>query len=232
MAPARHDFDGPDALAEALASAVEERLASRLAQGGRASLALSGGRTPARFLRALARRTLDWSRVDVTLVDERWVGEDSPRSNAALLRDGLIRDEAATATFYPLYRAGGTPDGERGAVEAMVRGLPHPFACVVLGMGDDGHTASFFPGGDTLAAAIDPATPRLVEALRAPAAGEPRITLTLPALLASDLVCVHIEGETKKAVLAQALADGPVEDMPVRAVLRQDRTPVRVYWCP
>jgi 6-phosphogluconolactonase len=108
--------------------------------------------------------------------------------------------------------------------------VPQPFDAVVLGMGNDGHTASFFPEGDTLADALTADGP--VVAIRAPGAGEPRVTLTLRALLASKALYLHIEGEEKLATLHQAEAEGPIEAMPVRAILRQAQTPLTIYWCP
>ena len=112
---------------------------------------------------------------------------------------------------------------------ALMAELPKPFAAVILGMGNDGHTASFFPGGDTLDQALTAEGPTL--ALEAPGAGEPRITFTLPRLLETDALYLHIEGDEKAAVLDKALADGPVAEMPVRAVLRSG-APLTVYWCP
>ena len=134
------------------------------------------------------------------------------------------------ARFFPLYSGGAEPDAEAVArTNALLAELPQPFAAVVLGMGSDGHTASFFPGGDTLAEALTAEGPTL--AIRAPGAGEPRITFTLPRLLETDGLYLHIEGEEKAAVLDAALGDGPVEDMPIRAVLRSGAA-VTVYWCP
>jgi 6-phosphogluconolactonase len=103
---------------------------------------------------------------------------------------------------------------------------------VVLGMGTDGHTASFFPGGTALGAVTDPACRQSVMAIEAPGAGEPRLTLTLPRLVEAGLMVLHIEGEQKKAVLAKALGAGPEAEMPVRAVLRHAKTPVEIYWAP
>ena len=97
-------------------------------------------------------------------------------------------------------------------------------------MGDDGHTASFFPGGDRLDACLDAGSKRKVETLSAPAAGEPRITLTLPALLASCAIALHIEGASKSAALDRARSGGPEADMPIRAVL--ERADVDVFRCP
>lgn len=224
-------YDDSAGLARALAAHVAEALRRRIAQNGTASLAVSGGRTPVSFFEVLAGAPIDWSRVAVTLVDERWVPETSDRSNAALVRRHLLKGPAAAARFLPLYT--GAPTPEEGIAEAAgrVASLPSPFAAVVLGMGDDGHTASFFPGAQTLAAAIDPTTPEALVAVRADAAGEPRITFTLPRLVSADTLVLHIEGMTKRAVLERACAGGPVDELPVRSVLRA-RAPLDVMWCP
>ena len=164
----------------------------------------------------------------VTLVDERWVDETSDRSNARLVKANLLTGRAAAATFVPLYQGGTEPDAY--AAGLAQRQVPAPLDVAILGMGNDGHTASFFPGGDTLTEALTGEGP--VVAIRAPGAGEPRVTLTLKVLLASRALYLHIEGNEKVETLAKAEAEGPVEDMPVRAILRQTQTPLTIYWCP
>lgn len=226
----RRDFVDSEALAEALAGAVARDLRAAIARRGAASLALSGGRTPTRFFAALARQTLPWDKVAVTLVDERWVPPDHARSNEALLRGTLLAGPAAAARFVGLVTAEATPEAGLAEVSARIAGLPRPLDVVVLGMGADGHTASFFPGGDRLAEALDLAGSAMVLPQRAPGAGEPRITLTLPLIAGAGRVYLHIEGAEKAEVLEAALAEGPVEAMPVRAVLWA--RPVEVFWCP
>lgn len=225
-----HVFPDSETLAEALATRVAASLREALAARGEASLAVSGGATPQRFLCALAAQSLDWAGVRVTLVDERWVDEGSPRSNAALVREHLLRGAAAQARFVPLHRDEPRPEDALADVDAALDPLL-PLDVAVLGMGADGHTASFFPGGDRLAEALDPASPARVLPMRASGAGEPRITLTLPVLLAAKRRFLHIEGEAKREVLERA--DGPQgAALPVSALLRAGAAQPEIYWCP
>ena len=217
-----------DTLASALAQHVADDLRAALAERGQASLALSGGTTPRRFLRALSAQALDWSKVLVTLVDERWVDETSPPSNAALLREHLLHGAAAQAQFVPLYRDAAEPEAALAMVETALDPLL-PLDVAVLGMGTDGHTASFFPGGDRLDEALDPQGTATVLPIRAPGAGEPRITVTLPVLQAARGLYLHIEGAEKRGVLEQAVAEQP-PTVPVAITLRA--APATIYWCP
>ena len=227
----RRSFADKATLAKELAEAVADRIRAAIAAEGSAAIAVSGGSTPGKFFQALGKtKDIDWEKVIVTLVDERWVDETNDRSNALLVNEKMLQGPAAVARFFPLYSGGDEPNTDAVAkTNALLAQLPGRFAAVVLGMGNDGHTASFFPGGDTLGEALAGQGPAL--ALRAPGAGEPRITLTLPRLLHTDGLYLHIEGEEKAETLEKALGDGPVEDMPVRAVLRSGQ-PVTVYWCP
>ncbi len=228
MVVKRHTFASADALAEGLADAVAANLANGIRSRGMGVVAVSGGSTPKRFFTALSMRKLDWKNVIVTLVDERWVDSSSDRSNAKLVHDNLLVNEAHDAVFVSLWSGGERPDTEAiKRTNAALTGLASPFDAVILGMGNDGHTASFFPGGDTLHEALTSKGPAI--ALNAQGAGEPRVTLTLPVLLCTRSLYLHIEGAEKAATLEVALNDGPVEDMPIRAVLRQAHTPVLVY---
>ncbi|HEY0032182.1 MAG TPA: 6-phosphogluconolactonase [Devosia sp.] len=231
MSIERRTFADKPTLAKELAEAVADRIRAAIAERGVAAIAVSGGSTPARFFQALGKtKDIDWSKVIVTLVDERWVDETNDRSNALLVNERMLQGPAAVARFFPLYSGGDEPDATHIAkTNALLAQLPEQFAAVVLGMGSDGHTASFFPGGDTLDQALSDPGPTV--SIRAPGAGEPRITFTLPRLLSADGLYLHIEGEEKATVLDAALGEGPVEDMPIRAVLRSGHA-VNVYWCP
>ena len=211
-------FDAREALAENLARDVGDELLRAIEAKGKATLAVSGGTTPKLFFEKLSDIDLPWTRVSVTLVDERQVPETSERSNARLVRAHLLRNKAAAAHFVPLFD---NPQAEH---------VP-PLDVAILGMGNDGHTASFFPGGDRLSDALDSHSDQRLIEMTAPGAGEPRLTFTLPVLASAGRLALHIEGAEKQQVLKKALAEGPEEDMPVRAVLRS-ATPVTLYWCP
>ena len=226
-----HSFPDPAALAASLAATVANNLRTALTTRGRASLALSGGNTPKRFLQALSLQPMPWQDVVVTLVDERWVPESNERSNARLLRANLLHGAAAEARFLPLYRDTPEPEQTLAEIERELAALPLPFDAVVLGMGNDGHTASFFPGGDRLAEALDPTTTARVLPMRAPDAGEPRITLTLPPILAARHLYLHMEGAAKQRVLEDAIAGtGAGAGYPMRSVLRHATSPVQVFY--
>lgn len=199
---------------------LADRMAAELAQAvhrdGRASLSVPGGTTPGPVFDILSGVDLDWARVAVFLNDERWVPEDSPRSNTRLLRQRLLVGKAAAAQLVPLYAPTATPEE---SLETLGQGiLPHlPITVLLLGMGADMHTASLFPGADRLTQALAADAPPLM-ALRAEAAGEPRITLTAPVLRGAMHIHILITGAEKRAALERA-AGLPVEQAPVRAVL-------------
>lgn len=224
-----HPYANADDLATALATQVAAQLRTAIAERGTALLAVSGGSTPVRFFERLSYETLDWSKVRVTLVDERWVPESSERSNARLVKSLLLRHAAADAGFVPLYVEAPTPEAAIATLRTRLATLPSRFDVVILGMGGDGHTASFFPGGDRLAEALDLKGTARVLPMRAPGAGEPRITFSLPALLGSRGLFVHIEGEAKRAVLDAAREPGST--LPMAAVLRA-APQLDIYWCP
>jgi 6-phosphogluconolactonase len=227
-------FTDAQALAAALAARVADDLRGAIAARGHALLAVSGGSTPKHFFAQLSRAELDWNKVSVTLVDERWAPETSERSNARLVKAALLTHQAAAARFVPLYQAeAATPEAGLVALRTRLGELPTRFDAVILGMGNDGHTASFFPGADRLAEALDLNGNARVLPINAAGAGEPRITFTLPALLDTAALYLHIEGEAKRELLdAAKLGQGEAAEYPIRAVLTQTRVPLTVYWCP
>ncbi len=199
-----------------LANVIAGQLADFLRRDGRASLCVPGGTTPGPIFDTLSGVDLDWSHVAVFLNDERWVGEESPRSNTRLLRERLLRGKAAGAMLVPLHAPSDSPEERLDELSEGIR--PHlPISVLLLGMGADMHTASLFPGADRLADALAPDAPILM-ALRAEAAGEPRITLTAPVLKGAMNIHILITGAEKRAALERAQTLPP-EEAPVRAIL-------------
>ncbi len=227
-------YDSRAQAAEALAESVADSLRAALEARGRAALAVPGGTTPEPFLHALAQQCLDWLRVDVLPSDERWVPEVHPRANAGLIRRSLLSGRAGQARLLPLYAEGETPERGVEKVEARLRaqlGVPPVLDVAVLGMGEDMHVASLFPGAQGLAAALDPDGDRNIAAIRAAGAGEPRVTLTLPFLARARGLHVLIFGEKKRAVLERAAKTAP-QDSPIRAVADAAQSSPCVHWAP
>lgn len=200
----------------ALADVIASELAETLNAQGRASLSVPGGTTPGPVFDILSGVGLDWANVAVFLNDERWVGEDSPRSNTRLLRQRLLIDKAAAATLVPLYAEAAEPEAVLGALAEGIE-AHLPISVLLLGMGNDMHTASLFPGADRLAEALAANAPVLLP-MRAEAAGEPRITLTAPVLAGAMHIHILIIGAEKRAAI-EAAAGLPALEAPVRVVL-------------
>ncbi|MFN4057729.1 MAG: 6-phosphogluconolactonase [Roseinatronobacter sp.] len=218
-----HTYPDRDMLMLRLASRISSELGETLRAQGCATLSVPGGTTPGPIFDILSGVDLDWSRVSIVLNDERWVPEGHPRSNTTLLRERLLVGRAAAAIYVPLYTDHPTPDT---ALDVLAAGLrPHlPISVLLLGMGADMHTASLFPGADHLAKALAPDAPPVM-ALRAEAAGEPRITLTAPVLQAALRIHVLITGDEKRVALERAQTL-PVAAAPIGCVLRQ----AMVHW--
>ncbi|MBL1437332.1 MAG: 6-phosphogluconolactonase [Rhodobacteraceae bacterium] len=211
-------------LAADLAELVADQLADAIEARGKASLAVPGGTTPGPFLTALSGQNIAWDKVSVMLTDERFVPDDSPRSNTRLLKETLLQGKAAAATLVPMVAAGAAPED---VLDALMLGLNAalPLDVVVLGMGEDMHTASLFPGADKLSEALADDAPTLLP-MRAEGAGEPRITLTAPVLRGAGAVHLLIAGKAKLEALQKALLEGPEAEAPVRVVLARGDTEI------
>jgi len=232
------------ALAERAAEYFAQRINEAVKARGVARVAISGGSTPKRTFETLAQRGkgesgIPWEQVQLYWVDERCVPPDNQESNYRMTREAML--DAIPLPAASVFRIEGELPPEKAAAryESVIRGqfrlegaeIPR-FDVVQLGMGDDGHTASLFPGSPNLPSALNASAVAGCVGMRSPVPPHPRLSLNLTALLGSRRIVVLITGESKLRTLAAACAPGPVEDMPVRAVLRQTRTPVDVIWSP
>jgi 6-phosphogluconolactonase len=222
-----HTFDNRPELASALATTIAGHLADAIAARGAGFIAVSGGSTPALLFAELSHVPIDWAKVTVTLIDERLVPADQPRSNAKLVADKLLQGPAAAATFVPLYQ--GTDDGEEAAqrARAELAKLPWPLDVAILGMGPDGHTASFFPDAPNVAELLAADAELLVLPVESAAAQEHRLTLTLGKIVGAGFVALHIEGPDKKQVLDKVLAG---EELPIRKAIEASPRRVEIFW--
>lgn len=213
--------DRPDdgGLAREAAEAVGSALARGVGASGRAALAVAGGRSVGPVFDVLADTGADWAAVAVTLVDERWVEADHPDSNEGLVRRRLLRGRAASARFEPLKRGAATLEADAAAASAALEATL-PLDAVLLGLGDDGHVASLFPGSPALGRGLDLHGRDSVIAVpagdgRPPP--QPRLSLTLPVLAGARTIVLLAPGPTKRAALDRALAG---EDLPVSHLLK------------
>ncbi|MBS0275693.1 MAG: 6-phosphogluconolactonase [Proteobacteria bacterium] len=228
------EFASTGDMAARLADEIVARLKSAVEVRGHASLVVSGGTTPGALFDVLCERDAPWGKVWITLSDERWIAPSEDGSNEKLVRTRLLRGKAAGAHFTGMKTSDAKPENAQTTVETAISAMPRPFDVVLLGMGDDGHTASLYPRAPELKAALDTGSPALVHAVHAQnaAATGDRMTLTLRALLDTRWIALLIKGEEKMETYRAAESGSDVTDMPVRAVLGQAGVPVEVFWSP
>jgi len=233
--PGRVKFNAyPDADAWAWSCAVMLAASLRrdLAERGHARLLLSGGTTPAPVYRALSKAPLDWDNIDVALVDERWLQPDDPDSNARLVRENLLQNHAKAAHFEPMTRLGRTLDEAVASANAHAR---QATTAAVLGMGEDGHTASLFPGARDLPRALASKSDYVsFDASGCPGAGPwpLRISLTPLGLSKARERLLLVRGDAKRRLLDRALDSDDASVMPVRIAFTTPGATLQIHWSP
>ena len=227
-----HVYRNEEQWAWAIAVVVAAALRRELDERQRARLLVSGGSSPTPVFRALSRAPLDWAHVEIGLVDERWLLPDDKDSNAHLARENLLRNRAADAHLQTITHPGRSI--EEAVAVANLHARRHP-AAVLLGMGDDGHTASLFPGMRDLELALSSPQPYVaVDASGCPGAGPwtRRISMTPAGLASAPMRLLLIRGMQKRQVLERALAGDDPTELPVRIAFRTPGAQLQVHWCP
>ncbi|MEP2651691.1 MAG: 6-phosphogluconolactonase [Paraglaciecola sp.] len=230
MALTKSKFRTPEQLNLAFTRKISKLLRDGIEENGRASLIVSGGRTPAALFEALSKISLAWDLVDISLADERWVDNANEASNEKMLREKLLINNAVNANFFPLktHHADATEADQQCA--SNLQDIHKPFDVVILGMGEDGHTASLFPCSEQISEGLDLESGQSYIAVQPTTAPNQRISLTLPALLNSQQIFLHLTGDSKKEVLDIALSGDNEMEMPIRAVL--NNADVELLWAP
>ena len=225
-----NEFKHRDEAVGALARRIGERLRFAVYRRATASMIVSGGASPRDLFRALKLTPVPWYLVTIMPSDEGWVPVDDDGSSEGLFRRELLSGEPGFATFVSLYRRDCAAVDSLPALCASLASVRRPFDAVVLGMGDDGHMASLFPDSPDIGEALHSDAEFVVQ--RVPRLKHSRVSLTPRSLLNAHDVNLLFFGAAKREVYEQSLAPGPVEECPVRALVRQERVPVNVYWAP
>jgi 6-phosphogluconolactonase len=232
-----HQGADAQSLAEHLAGEVAQQIFKAISEKGSAVLALSGGSTPKPLFEALAEHDIEWGKVIITLVDERWVDEEHALSNAAFMKTYLLNKLPATVRFVPLYQQADSVEASLPFVIADYLQItnstvdaPRSFDIVILGMGGDGHTASFFPDAENIAELIDIDSTQALLSCNSPSTQVERVTWSLPVLLNTNFLALHFTGFDKRVVFETASENGDATLLPIRSVLFQDRVALNVYY--
>lgn len=223
-----HQYTDANALNKDFASRLVTLLTEAISSKGRAYLVVSGGRTPTALFNALSQAELAWQNVTILLADERFVPVDAADSNERLVKVNLLKNKAAAAEFISLYADAATAEDAVATILPRIAELP-AFDAVILGMGEDGHTASLFPCSAELKAGLAADAPAVL-AVNPTTAPHQRISLSLPRLLNTGQIFIHLVGQSKLDVLNQAQAGSDVTSMPIRAILQQPDTVVAVMY--
>ena len=223
---------------QSLAAFVAKRLAQAISTHGKAVLSVSGGKSPVPLYEALSISDLPWEKVTVTLVDERHVSSAHEASNARLVREHLLQNKAAAASFLPMIASVSESDLPLASLADKVDSELQtigPAEVTILGMGEDGHTASLFPNAPSLDQALSDDSSRSCIAVGLPNPPENapfnRLSQTLAYILQSKCIVLPIAGAAKLATLQQAI-DGKSKALPVSYVLHQSEAPVFLWIAP
>jgi 6-phosphogluconolactonase len=226
-----HDYDSSAEMADAVADFVGRVIKDALKARDEALVALPGGKSPLPIFERLAAADIDWSRVTIIPTDDRLVPATDPLSNYAMIAQHFL---PKGAQVLPIAIEGAADYRSAGnSANAQLSDLRWPPDLVWLGVGADGHTASIFPGPDLEDALEGPHARRALGVMPDPLPAEApvaRVTLSRPAILSARSLLLTLSGPEKRAVVEQALMDGPLSRMPIGRVLADARPPIDIRW--
>jgi len=224
------EFNTKDQLDVELADKIAKILAEAIDRKGTARIAVSGGSTPKGLFKILSNKEVEWSKVFITLADERWVEQSSDASNTSLVLQNLLQHNAKEASFFHLKKEGDLTEAVLNDLNASAKKDLLPLDVLILGMGEDGHTASLFPCSEQIQSGLSVDNKQALMMVEPKTAPHLRISFTFSALAQSENVFLHLCGDAKKSVLNKALGNNDVFEMPIRAFLQNEKINTQVYW--
>lgn len=224
-----YKFDSRQELGEVLKNDVINSLSEGLDEKGKASMLLSGGSTPGPLYKALSDQQLNWQNVWFAPTDERWVEPDHADSNEKLIRETLLQNNAKVANYIGLKSDADDPFTGQEQTNSNISAMPMPFDIVLLGMGEDGHVASLFPGLKDTREAMDDKSVNFCQGIRRGGSDVDRMTMTLNCLMKTKRIFLLFYGFKKLGVFEQAKLS-KTDDLPVSYLLHQNHVPVSLYW--
>jgi 6-phosphogluconolactonase len=230
MALVLHQFDTHNDLNQAFAKQIIDLLSDAIAKRGKASLAVSGGSTPKPLFMALSETDFAWDKVVVTLADERWVEASHADSNEKLVRENLLQNKASAATFVSLTSNDANAVDAEHEISARIDGMGEVLDVIILGMGEDGHTASLFPCSSQISEGLNVSRQLSAIATQPNTAPHQRMSMSLKKIISARQVFLHLTGPKKKAVLEDALANFTELEKPIKAVCNHAN--VDLMWAP
>ena len=219
----RHCYLNITQLAESFADYAAEALNESLAKNPKATLVVPGGNTPRYYLPALAECNVPWDKITITLSDERWVDVNDEASNERLVKKHLLAHLPNSTKFVGLKTRHGTPDEAVDSIQQRLDQLPQPFGLTVLGLGEDGHVASIFPGANPELASVQHCF-----ATDQPIAPSPRVSLSLEALINSQHIALVVVGNAKRQLLDR-LSKNPDPKIPLVWLMQRRQTPIMIF---
>lgn len=222
------EFSNKEALNEAFATEILRQLQNAIDSKGKASLVVSGGSTPKALFAQLSSSDFPWNKVSITLADERWVPADHNDSNEKLVKENLLVNKAAAATFISLTTADANAQDAEAEISQRINAIDDKFDVLILGMGEDGHTASLFPCSEQIQEGLNLDRELSAIATQPTTAPHQRMSMTLAKIIQSQKVYLHLTGDKKRAVLNDALANFEAHEKPIKAVCEQ--TNVKLMW--
>jgi 6-phosphogluconolactonase len=230
-----HIFDDRAAMVDALVHKTIDALKHDIDTHGLASWAVSGGSTPKPLFEAISPMAIAWEQVQIALVDERWVPQSHARNNETFVRSSLLKNKASAAQFTGMFQETGSAKTALSNLEESYGQLAQPFSNILLGIGNDGHTASLFPGAEGLEAALSPENNAICAAINAihsdvTGAETERASLTFNAINKAKSCFLMITGDEKMATLSRALETDI--NLPIARVINMMDRPMDIFWAP